>query len=263
MTRHKRWNKGMQTQDVLDVDTWEIPRREQLDWILQQLDAVWLADSQTSLPAVLLGKAKPETPDFPHIEAGMWVIVVVDRIEEQEIAGPFPTLDEALEYAVRHFAAERLTRLVSMDTYLQREGYDDSQAADDVLEHLVSAAYDVRVAPEHGWLLRKEEDRVAAIRLFHRRQVPEHPAEGDSWGHAILHILAEAALLSAELPAFAEAYAAWRAAGLSRHEAIHALGDAIEEHLQGSRRREPKDLEACLAGVVVEHYRGTIESPDD
>lgn len=102
--------------------------------------------------------------------------------------------------------------------------------------------YDPERAPDPArWLAEHEEQLISIIKRYHRRERIEH---GRARLHAIIHMVVEnQAAMGDELPV-AEAIQRLMGEGLSRHEAIHAVGSVLASHLSETLRSEVPDNEA-------------------
>jgi len=88
--------------------------------------------------------------------------------------------------------------------------------------------YDPNVAPEsETWLALSEADRLDSIVAYHeaaRVKVPSLRA------HAAIHAVVENQLAEG-LPPVVDAYERLRRGGLGRHDALHAIGVAVSDHI--------------------------------
>jgi hypothetical protein len=86
--------------------------------------------------------------------------------------------------------------------------------------------YDPLVAPTpSAWLALSEDERLEMVREYHRHiRLPNLDA------HAVTHAVVENQLAEALAPA-AAALRRLIADGLDRHEAIHAIGSVLTEHI--------------------------------
>ena len=78
------------------------------------------------------------------------------------------------------------------------------------------------------WLALDESERIELVRAFHRRQqilVPNLDA------HAIVHVIVENQLVEG-FPAAEATLARLQSGGLDRHDALHAVGSVLLEHMQ-------------------------------
>ena len=78
------------------------------------------------------------------------------------------------------------------------------------------------------WLALDESERIELVRAFHRRQqilVPNLDA------HAVVHAIVENQLAE-KFPAAEETLARLQSEGLDRHDAVHAIGSVLLEHMQ-------------------------------
>lgn len=235
---------------------------DRLELLLSSLEKAWTGTSEEKgFPPVLIGRVREPSGLFSGFDVGQWCVVVFENKSKECLEGPFVDLESALDFAVRELCVESLSRLETADSYMGREGLDDEDAPDELLERFATTPYDAGDEREAHWLELDEDARLSAIRLYHRRCGQPHPHGGDSWGHAVVHVFAEAAFLMNREPVCREAFDAWRRAGLSRHEALHALGDCIGERFRAEAAGHTRgDLAARLAAVDLDRYRGT--APD-
>ncbi len=88
--------------------------------------------------------------------------------------------------------------------------------------------YDPETAPDPvEWLGLEESERVILVASFHRRTKIPLP---DLQIHAAIHSVVENQLAE-ELQTVRETLERLKAEGLSRHDAIHAVGSVLVEHL--------------------------------
>lgn len=85
------------------------------------------------------------------------------------------------------------------------------------------------------WLALDEAERIELVRAFHRRQknlVPNLDA------HAVVHVVVENQLAE-DFPAAKAALARLQSEGLDRHDAVHAVGSVLLEHMQNLMKGSP------------------------
>lgn len=88
--------------------------------------------------------------------------------------------------------------------------------------------YDPDVAPlASEWLALDEGERLLLVERYHEREDPELP---NVRLHASIHVIVENQLAEG-FPASRAAFERVRKGGLSRHDAIHAVGSVVAEHL--------------------------------
>lgn len=126
--------------------------------------------------------------------------------------------------------------------------------------------YDPETEPDPAeWLAMGEWDRIAICDLWHRRagvQLPDRAMQG----HAVIHSVVESQVAAGEPAAAAEALARLRAEGLSRHDAIHAVGSVLAAHLHAllAAPTMPEKPNAAyqdaLKRLTVESWRKSAES---
>lgn len=87
-------------------------------------------------------------------------------------------------------------------------------------------AYDPSHAPDPGvWRELDEQQRLVLVEHYHRRSGSKLP---NPVLHATLHVVVENQLASGEAPVV-RALARLRKEGLSRHDAVHAIGAVVAE----------------------------------
>lgn len=100
--------------------------------------------------------------------------------------------------------------------------------------------YDADRAPEpRAWKDATQEERLRAVEAHHRALTLPHPPTPKARVHAALHIVVEDQLAAAAPPEVRRAVERLVAAGLTRHDALHAVGrvaaDALDAALSGGR----------------------------
>ena len=89
-------------------------------------------------------------------------------------------------------------------------------------------AYDPRTDPDAaGWLATEESDRIQAVLAYHKRARIRVPSERL---HATIHVIVENQL-ALGVPEVMDALARLRREGLNRHDAVHAIGSVLAEHI--------------------------------
>jgi hypothetical protein len=125
--------------------------------------------------------------------------------------------------------------------------------------------YDPDKAPNpREWLALDEQERMNLVKRYHRQ-------EGD-YGesldmHTVFHTVVETQLAEKHAPVKA-AYLRLRKGGLNRHEAIHAIGSVLAEHVWGvvnEDKLEPDANEAYFAALdelTVESWHEAYRDQD-
>lgn len=110
-------------------------------------------------------------------------------------------------------------------------------------------AYDPAVAPDAGrWLDADESERIASVAGFHERaEGRDAEAGAKPQLHYVLHVVIENQLAGGQPRAVTEAYDRLTAAGVERHDVIHALGLVVNEHLIASVQGGAAVDEAAMA----------------
>ena len=118
--------------------------------------------------------------------------------------------------------------------------------------------YDPAKAPNAAtWLALDELDRISLVEAYHRRAGVRLP---NVRLHATVHAMVENQL-AATVPAVIDALSRLTGEGLDRHEAIHAIGLVLAEHLGALMRDEPHEAdpnaayERALRALSAESWR--------
>ncbi len=119
--------------------------------------------------------------------------------------------------------------------------------------------YDADRAPDpHAWREAPEPDRVAAVEAHHRALSRPHPAVRQPRVHAAIHVVVEDQLASGAPPEARRAMDRLVRAGLSRHEAIHAIASVVAATAQGAlagTRFDPGAYARALDALTAEAWR--------
>ncbi|HYU15681.1 MAG TPA: DUF1841 family protein [Candidatus Acidoferrum sp.] len=92
-------------------------------------------------------------------------------------------------------------------------------------------AYGASPPPDpEEWLAADDQEKEQAVEDYHRG-LREHPDIPDPRAHAMMHVVVENQIASGHPSEAAEALARLLAAGLTRHEAIHAIGSVVAEQM--------------------------------
>ncbi|WP_242392920.1 DUF1841 family protein [Anaeromyxobacter oryzisoli] len=118
--------------------------------------------------------------------------------------------------------------------------------------------YDADQAPEpESWLAATEDDRLEAVEAHHRGLTSHAPMPRPRV-HAALHLVVETQLASGKPPEVRRALTRLTAGGLSRHEAVHAIGfviaDATRAALEG-RRFDAQVFAREVDALTAERWR--------
>lgn len=119
--------------------------------------------------------------------------------------------------------------------------------------------YSPYVAPEPAaWLETDEDERLIAIQDFHARARDDSPSPRM---HALMHLIVENQLAMPDQDSVRDALSRLRNEGLGRHEALHALGSVLAEHMvhlaqAGSGTSHgPGEYHAKLAALSAARWR--------
>jgi hypothetical protein len=102
------------------------------------------------------------------------------------------------------------------------------------------SSYDAGRAPKrHRWLKMSEGDRMDQVETYHEESRPHPPASNPTM-HAITHVVVETQLALDDPPEVRKALERLLEGGIERHEAIHAIGTLVTEHILGSMQEGGK-----------------------
>lgn len=120
--------------------------------------------------------------------------------------------------------------------------------------------YDPNVAPRaSAWLALDEGERLLLVERYHEREDPELP---NVRLHSSIHVIVENQLAEG-IPASRDAFERVRRGGLNRHDAIHAVGTVVAEHLWSLLNEEAGEgdrnaaLERALHELTADQWRAT------
>jgi hypothetical protein len=119
--------------------------------------------------------------------------------------------------------------------------------------------YDAEEGPDaRAWLAASEGERALACERHHAALTSPHARVRNPRLHAAVHAVVENQLASGEPPEAPRALARLRGAGLSRHEAVHAIGllvsNAMAAALEG-RRHDPAAYARELDALTADSWR--------
>lgn len=128
--------------------------------------------------------------------------------------------------------------------------------------------YDADVPPQaEAWLELSEDEQIQIVERYHERLRVDLPADRRML-HAMIHATVETQL-AMQLPAVVDALARLQADGMNRHEALHAVGSVLVDHMHGLmvEERAPTDPNAsyseALHGLTAKSWREAWEEEDD
>src|SRR5262245_58062289 len=97
------------------------------------------------------------------------------------------------------------------------------------------------------WLQTDEGERIELVSAYHRRKKVKLP---NSRLHAVVHVVVENQIALGE-ETVVNTLARLRAEGLSRHDALHAIGSVLAENMYELMQEDP--------GATDEPYRRYLE----
>ncbi len=129
----------------------------------------------------------------------------------------------------------------------------------------MSRKYDAAKAPEPSWWLEFDDSEQRLLVEDYHHRARTHAAPENPTDHAIIHVIVENQIADHEPPGAAAAVDRLTAEGLTRHEAIHAVGGVVSGVLFGAMKEQtPFDLERyaqSLAALEAEAWLATAEDP--
>src|SRR3982074_1723187 len=122
--------------------------------------------------------------------------------------------------------------------------------------------YDPDKSPDPtAWLETDEGERLIMIERFHRRQREAAPSPKL---HALMHLVVENQLAMPDQAAVQDALARLLNQGLQRHDAIHAIGSVLAQHLFAAMQDTPRGpdpnatYDAALNELTAARWRASI-----
>jgi hypothetical protein len=122
--------------------------------------------------------------------------------------------------------------------------------------------YDPEVAPDsREWLALDEGERLVLVEKYHRDARIRLPKRARLL-HATIHTIVENQLVLEDQTIVRATLQRLMEAGLTRHEAIHAIGSVLTEHIYDLLHTESLPAEghapyyAALQQLTVEKWRG-------
>ena len=120
------------------------------------------------------------------------------------------------------------------------------------------SAYDPEDAPMPAeWLALDESERIRLATNFHANARIKHP---NMKAHGVMHAVVENQVAEGYGPS-CRALERLRAEGLSRHDAVHAIGSVIVLHIfEASRSGKPPDqveLGNAIEGLTAQSWRAS------
>jgi hypothetical protein len=119
-------------------------------------------------------------------------------------------------------------------------------------------AYDPSRDPDaRGWLELDEQERIDLVRRYHRRAGIRLP---NATLHAVVHMIIENQLAETD-PRVVDTLGRLVREGLDRHEALHAMGALVAEHLWKVMRepsgasRGTEEYHQALATLTADQWR--------
>jgi hypothetical protein len=125
----------------------------------------------------------------------------------------------------------------------------------------LGARYDASQAPDpEAWLAMDESERILAVLLHHARNAPHAPAPSPQ-AHAAIHAAIETQIAMGTPPATAATLERLVGEGLSRHDALHAVGGALTRMLFEMSKRmvvfDPVAYERDLMQITAAGWLAT------
>ncbi len=206
-------------------------QREVAGQVLNQHYRRWLDEPLPALAGATPRQAAATQAGRPLVEA------LLEEIEDETIAMPggdqvdFSSLWEELG--------------------LQNDDDDDEdEDDDDEFDPELGLRYDASQAPDAGaWLAADEAERSTAVEQHHGR-LTGHPETPRPAVHAAMHVIVENQLAADDPAQVAATLARLLAGGVSRHDAIHAIGSVMFLEMNRMVGTKTKASEKALARAL-------------
>ena len=125
--------------------------------------------------------------------------------------------------------------------------------------------YDAERAPDPAaWAAAPQPERLAAVEAHHRALAAPHPAARQPRLHAAIHLVVEDQLAAGTPPEVRRALDRLVRAGLSRHDAVHAIASVVASAAQGAlsgARFDPAAYARALDALTAEAWRARDAEP--
>ena len=107
--------------------------------------------------------------------------------------------------------------------------------------------YDADAGPAEGWLTVPEEEQMERVSKYHELTTKPGQKPPNVRRHVGMHVLVEQQLASGVPQEATKALARLRKDGMSRHDAVHAIGFILTEHMQRAMETQQPVDEAAYA----------------
>ena len=117
--------------------------------------------------------------------------------------------------------------------------------------------YNPRRGPRPAaWLALDEQERIDLVQVYHRRGRVQHPS---AMAHTIIHVIVENQIAMREAPAVRRVLHRLRTEGLSRHDAIHAIGNVLAVHLNAAVANSRDGIKPPEGSDLNQQYLADLE----
>ena len=125
--------------------------------------------------------------------------------------------------------------------------------------------YDADVGPDGpGWLALDDEEQMQRVQKYHELTSKPGDEPPNLQRHVGMHVLVEQQVARDEPPEAAQALARLRRDGMNRHDAVHAIGFILTEHMKRAMEsRTPVDESAYgreLSQLTLKSWLQTAQS---
>jgi hypothetical protein len=227
-----------------------------------ELEKVVESRMKTPLPICTEG----ENACPPEDVGGVWRYnSIVQALGDQNFEDEEGEIDEdLLEWLGEDFSPERFDlhevnqQFKHWNDYQagKLDDFDDDSFEDDEPPY----NYDASTTPDESeWRELDELDKILAVDIYHREERP-HPLAQAAHHHAVIHVAVEEQILTGDPPQIGEALKRLMDEGLSRHEAIHAIGSILYEIVSGLINDEQEPDMKAYAREVANLTRATWEA---
>jgi hypothetical protein len=109
-----------------------------------------------------------------------------------------------------------------------------------IATEIIMNTYNPNVAPDPDtWNALEETERVRIVEQYHKRKRIRMP---NRRAHAIFHVIVENQIAMGDELNVACTLDRLMSEGLDRHEALHAVGSVLAEHMHSMMSGEPEDF---------------------
>jgi hypothetical protein len=193
----------------------------------------------------------PSRPERVRLADPALAQALVAKLEDIEvIVAPTPELDLAVETITEIFELEGAGEGADAGGDDEDDIYDEENLidGDDDVDDDEGTSYNPMEALDtEEWLALEEGERFDRVREHHLSRRSSHPVPEGFEAHVAAHVIAENQIAMNEPPETRRALERLIADGLDRHEAVHAIGFIVTQHVMEMLRSEARSTRASLS----------------